>query len=283
MLEPDYILRQPIINYIRHYLGEITNSNYQAKLEELAESLEHSLYNKAKEHPSPSQIYMYGNNFVALLIYLKRQVEGGNKNVAEMYIEGELSCDDITCFRETLPLGPRQSTKKCFYDLLKESGLEKYAETIEDSCYRYVVERCKNSDVLICRRWDTQFKDIYYRHCATLKYYLDVTNSTNSINSLNPADYVINGLKNNTIKAEDIGFMTEKELCPSAFENESKLIEIRVNQKIDRKVSTLFKCPKCKQNKVTYEEYQSRSLDEAPDYLCECLNPLCGHRFKVCP
>ena len=275
MLEPDFILRQPIINYITHYLGELTHHRYTNKLEEFAEILEHALYNRAKEYASPSQVYVYGNSFVLLLGYLKRPVDGTSKNIAEMYVEGDVSCEDIALFREALPLSAREATRQCYHELLSKVGLERYAGEIEESCYQSIIVRCKHSDTLICRRWDTQFKEIYYRHCATVKYYIDSESSFST--------YLLGGIKNNTIKPADIGFMTEKDLCPSAFESESKIIEIRVNQKIDRKVSNLFKCPKCKLNKVTYEEYQSRSLDEAPDYLCECLNPVCGHRFKVCP
>jgi DNA-directed RNA polymerase subunit M/transcription elongation factor TFIIS len=54
---------------------------------------------------------------------------------------------------------------------------------------------------------------------------------------------------------------------------------MRAEQKVAEKESNLFRCPHCGMRRCTYLEVQRRSLDEAPDYLCRCLNPQCGRRF----
>ncbi len=44
--------------------------------------------------------------------------------------------------------------------------------------------------------------------------------------------------------------------------------------------TTTFTCGKCKQNKTTYRQLQTRSSDEPMTTFVTCLN--CGNRWKFC-
>ena len=68
------------------------------------------------------------------------------------------------------------------------------------------------------------------------------------------------------------------ELCPQATAVERAEIQKRAVQKVEEKVSELFRCPHCGARRSTYREVQRRGLDEPPDYLCFCQ--ACKRRFN---
>ena len=42
-----------------------------------------------------------------------------------------------------------------------------------------------------------------------------------------------------------------------------------------------FTCSKCKQNNCSYAEVQTRSADESATLFITCLNPECGHKWRI--
>jgi DNA-directed RNA polymerase subunit M/transcription elongation factor TFIIS len=151
------------------------------------------------------------------------------------------------------------------------------AKLIERSCYNATITNCQQSDNPPPRNWDSyEFQDVYYSSkCGIILRLLSLkSQSTKEYGSI-----LANKIINKSIDIDRIGFMTENEICPISQEHERQSINIRMNQKIDEKSSTLYKCPMCKQRKTTYITKQLRSLDESADTICTCLN--CSHVFRV--
>jgi len=151
------------------------------------------------------------------------------------------------------------------------------AKDIERSCYNATIMDCRQSNNPPPRNWESyEFKDIYYSsRCGTILRLL-------SINSQSTKEYgctLVQKIINNEIDIDQIGFMSENDICPIAQEKERTSIKIRMGQKIDEKYSNLYKCPACKERKTTYITKQLRALDEAADIICTCLN--CSHVFRA--
>lgn len=54
-------------------------------------------------------------------------------------------------------------------------------------------------------------------------------------------------------------------------------IELKSNQKIEKTISRLYTCRKCKQNKTKYTRMQTRSSDEGYTMFINCIE--CGHKW----
>jgi DNA-directed RNA polymerase subunit M/transcription elongation factor TFIIS len=179
---------------------------------------------------------------------------------------------------------PRYQIIKMFTMLLYKYKLEHHTQTdilnmaknIEKSCYNAIVKNSKISEDPPCRQWDSPiFIDMYSNRCGIIYNLLN----PESISCKTYGSMLLNDILNNNIDISIIGYKNEKELCPQSIQKEKDEIAIRSEQYVIEKESNLFKCPKCKERRVTYKEIQLRALDEAPDYLCRCLN--CNYKFKV--
>ena len=149
------------------------------------------------------------------------------------------------------------------------------AEVIETSCYNYVTKYCRDSNQLYQIRWDyTPFIRRYEDRISIILNHLNTDTITNKFYG----NTVINKLKNCEITPEDIGFMEDSELCPAAIAKELEEIEIRNNQKIIQKHSTLYKCPLCHVRQCTFRSVQIAASDEPAHIMCLCLN--CGNKFR---
>jgi transcription elongation factor S-II len=181
-------------------------------------------------------------------------------------------------------VNPRFTIIKSFTTLLINNniGFEKnlketlkIAKTIEKSCYNAIIDKSKNSENPPCRKWTSiVFLEMYSNKCGMIYNLLDIT--SNTYNIYKPR--LVYDILEKKIDLTTIGFIPEKILCSQSIIKEKEEIEIRSEQYVKEKESNLFRCPKCKQRKITYKEVQLRALDEAPDYICRCLN--CGHTFK---
>lgn len=172
--------------------------------------------------------------------------------------------------------------KKIISMLLKDDRLKKNRKhalelgtAIEKSCYLYVLHANKYSTTPCLRSWDDPaFVSLYSQRCGIICSQLDPEGSVNKTYKNN----LIDKLLKKDIQAEKIGYMREDELCPKATLREREEIELRGKQKVDKKSSTLFKCPKCKERDCEYYEGQTRSLDESSTIYCTCLR--CGFQFR---
>jgi DNA-directed RNA polymerase subunit M/transcription elongation factor TFIIS len=153
------------------------------------------------------------------------------------------------------------------------------ASEIEKSCFNATIHNCRYSDDPPPRNWDSElFVDIYYSsRCSTILRLL----SPNSMSSIEYGPILVNKLISKEILPNNVGFMSESEICPESQEIERFNLQKRMDQKIEEKFSNLYVCPSCKERKCSYTTVQRRALDEAADVICKCLNPECLITFNV--
>jgi transcription elongation factor S-II len=107
------------------------------------------------------------------------------------------------------------------------------------------------------------------------------------ISNVDPDGYVGNDglltrLVDGEFKPHDIPYMKCEEVFPERWKD---ILDIKVKQeynllhmRVEAK-TTLYKCSKCKNNKTTYSEMQTRSADEAITIFVQCL--VCSHKWRM--
>jgi hypothetical protein len=150
------------------------------------------------------------------------------------------------------------------------------ARAIESACYNATIRQSKAEEDPPRRQWDApEFVDIYSGRCGVILSHLDPdSTSCRAYGAL-----VAPRLLDASLTPEALGGMCERDLCPPATAAERAEIACRGAQRVEEKESNLFRCPHCRERRCTYREVQRRGLDEAPDYRCVCLNPVCRRRF----
>lgn len=265
-------LRKSVITYITYIFSNLIKQ-YKFDVAYYATLFENELYNLLNEHEYTKlvpdiQTYLLINNG-----YFPDDTVGIKFMQNAITVKEILNIDPIDS-------NPRTQITKLFATLLYQYNKDKptvleIAKTIEKSCYNAIIKNSKQSEDPPCRQWDSPiFIEIYSNRCGIIYNLMDPNSITNKIYG----STLIQNIFDETIDIKEIGFKTEKELCPQATQKERDEIAIRSEQHVIEKESNLFKCPNCKERRVTYREVQLRALDEAPDYLCKCLN--CKHRFK---
>ncbi len=69
------------------------------------------------------------------------------------------------------------------------------------------------------------------------------------------------------------------ELCPIKSENTIKIINSRINQTHNAKISKAYVCGKCKKRETITKQVQLRSLDESSNTQITCIN--CNHIWVI--
>ena len=149
---------------------------------------------------------------------------------------------------------------------------ENQSKNIEINVFNYSVNECKNRNIV--RKWDNK----YFVQIYTDKF-RSIYNNINPINDANKE--ILKSIKNKKISTKNIAFMTHQELKPGLWK---ELIDAKINRdknfgKEDELLATdEFKCFKCKKNKCTYYQQQTRSADEPITTFVSCLN--CGNKWR---
>lgn len=89
-------------------------------------------------------------------------------------------------------------------------------------------------------------------------------------------------LKNKDFLPHDLAFMSSEELYPEKWvtiieKQKRKLKEAYEIKQVS--MTDLIKCGKCKKNKISYQELQTRSGDESMTIFFTCLS--CGHKWRT--
>lgn len=267
-------------------------------LASLAQALERAVYNSsvrgARMAPRLTHRRVYADTLRSTTQALAAQVGPYPDDVVGfMYIVGRKTADVLVEEAKTTgEVDPRETIRRLFVRTLmqaspvfaqdRERALAT-ARAIEISCFNASVRASKESEEPPRRQWDSPaFVDIYSTRCGTINGLLDPRSTSCAAYGATLvvrllAAEPIDGLA--PLRPEELGDLTEKALCPQATAAERAEIAKRSEQKVDEKESNLFRCPHCHERRCTYREVQRRSLDEAPDYLCLCLNPDCKRRF----
>ena len=146
-------------------------------------------------------------------------------------------------------------------------NLEKDSINMEKAIYNYTLKEATNKKII--KKWDNPaFIQIYVDHLRSIYF------------NLKPA--LLEKIKNGEILAQQVPFMTHQELQPEKW---SKLIELKIKRdksKFENNVEAstdTFTCRKCKSNKCSYYQLQTRSADEPMTIYVTCLS--CDNRWKT--
>ncbi len=148
------------------------------------------------------------------------------------------------------------NTWECFR---KYNDQDKIIRELERGCYNYAIACCNRDGKEPA--WDNSyFTTLYSSLCYKLYY-----------NILNCESLMKKIIATPELAAE-VATWTSEELNAAANYDLRQLIELRRNQKVEVKVTTQNKCPRCKAACATIMEYQSRSIDEGTRVAYQCQN-----------
>ena len=157
----------------------------------------------------------------------------------------------------------RANIRKNIHNTLKN---DKNSTNLERGIFNYSLKEAEQRKIV--KKWDNK---------AFVQIYVDKLYSV--LSNLN--EDILQQLNTDTIKAQNIPFMTHQELAPKKWD---KLIEAKIKRdknkfEVNMEASTdTFTCRKCKSKKCTYYQMQTRSADEPMTTFVTCLD--CGNRFK---
>ena len=153
----------------------------------------------------------------------------------------------------------------------------KYLDLLEDSVkiinmekgiFNRTVEYCKNNNYEL--KWsDSNFTSYYSRIARRI-----LANISYTPNSQEFKKYILQ----DTADTYNIASFTKEQFYPELWERLKKESIEKSIFKDEPKEDGLFRCNKCKTNKTTYYQMQTRSADEPMTTYVTCLN--CNTRWK---
>ena len=144
---------------------------------------------------------------------------------------------------------------------------EKKANNLEIGIYNYSLKEANDRKVV--KKWDNPFY---------IQIYLDRLRSIH-INLENKT--LLQLVKSGSISPKNLAYMTHQEMQPDKWEALIQLKIKRDKSKYDTQIEAMtdtFKCRKCKSNKCSYYQLQTRSADEPATTYVSCIE--CGNRWK---
>ena len=142
------------------------------------------------------------------------------------------------------------------------------AENLEKGVFNFSVENAKKMNIV--KKWD----NIYFVHI-----YIDRLRTVHI--NLQKNNELLEGVKSKKIRADVFASMTHQDMKPAHWK---KMIDAK-KQRDDNKYSPeiyantdTFTCRKCKSNRCSYYQLQTRSADEPMTTFVTCID--CGNRWK---
>ena len=144
---------------------------------------------------------------------------------------------------------------------------EKIAKNLERSIMNYTIYQAKTKNIV--RKWENKYFIQLYKNRLRSIY----------INLKNPN--FLEKIKTKKIRTKQLASMTHQEMCPEKWKD---LIDAKIKR--DKNMTSVnmsaatdeFKCYRCRKNKCTYYQLQTRSADEPITTFVTCL--VCGNRWK---
>lgn len=145
---------------------------------------------------------------------------------------------------------------------------------IEKGIYNSMIEKANRKN--LAKRWSNpKLLEIYLSRVKSVYTNLNPLSDVSNQN-------LIKRLGNVEIYPHELAFMTPQELFPEKWNDilEEKKKRDQMRFEINEgAVTDQFKCSRCKQQKCTYYQLQTRSADEPMTTYITCI--ICGHRWKM--
>ena len=155
----------------------------------------------------------------------------------------------------------------------KKKFSEEICRRIELSIYNFTIEKCNT--LFVFSHWDNKEFTHFY------------INKAKSIISNLCSDYGVKNvdinkiMKNKKFNIDKVAYMSYNELYPKNWQlilDEKIKNEQLIKDSSVLNVTDMFTCGKCKKNKCSYFELQTRSADEPMTTFVTCLE--CGNKWK---
>ena len=144
---------------------------------------------------------------------------------------------------------------------------EEISKNLEKGIYNYTLKSCEEKNLI--KKWSNNlFVLIYIQKVKSILFNLKNKK-------------IFNDLINKKFKAHEMVFMNHQELQPEKWNDLIEAKKIKDENKFSPKIEAStddFTCFKCKSNKCTFYQLQTRSADEPMTTFVTCLN--CGNRWK---
>jgi transcription elongation factor S-II len=150
----------------------------------------------------------------------------------------------------------------------KKLNNQKASINLEKGIFNYTLKEAEQRKII--KKWDNKFfVQIYLNHLRSI------------LNNLN--EKWIQAINNEEIQPHKLAFMNHQELNHDRW---AEMIDIKSKRDKNKFETTIaastdtFTCHKCKNNKCTYYQMQTRSADEPMTVYISCT--ICGNRWKTC-
>jgi len=147
---------------------------------------------------------------------------------------------------------------------------ERRSINLEKACFNSVLSQAKKRGI-VCKWENKNFNLLYKNKIKTILYNINPKYNTELHNKITTGE----------IKTTEIPFMNHQELSPEQWKDTVELIIKKNKSKYEVNMEAAteeFTCYKCKKNKCTYYELQTRSADEPMTTFVSCL--VCGNHWK---
>lgn len=163
---------------------------------------------------------------------------------------------------------PDEFRKNIRLNLFKIIKKEKICSNLEKGIYNCTIDIATEKNIV--KKWDNKyFVLIYVERLRTLVF--NLKNNSN----------LLANLQNKKIRAHKIAFMSHHEMNPDRWdillENKKIRDKNMYNPQLDANTDN-FTCRRCKSNRCSYYQLQTRSADEPMTTFVTCIE--CGNRWK---